>query len=174
MSGLLFLTNDNFSVNSGTKGKILCNNIKGYSLVLFYSTECVHCQNLIPIFKKLPNTINNCSFGMVNISQNMGIIEKSKQTISPITYVPYILMFIDGVPYMKYNGPSQIEEIKRFIVEVVSAVNKQKFAVNTEKKSQQSNAPVLDKSNIPSYTTGIPVCAGDVCYIQFDKGYKQK
>ena len=49
MSGLLFLTNDDFVLNKGTKGNILCTSIQGFSLILFYSTQCPHCKSLIPI-----------------------------------------------------------------------------------------------------------------------------
>ena len=54
MSGLLFLTSDDFYLQQGQSGHIMSTNIQGFSLVLFYSTMCTHCQDLIPIFKALP------------------------------------------------------------------------------------------------------------------------
>ena len=51
MSGLLFLTTDDFQLVQGTKNKIMTHNTRGFSLILFYSTQCVHCKDLIPIFK---------------------------------------------------------------------------------------------------------------------------
>ena len=50
MSGLLFLNSDDFNVLNGEKGKILSTEIKGFSLILFYSTQCEYCKKLIPIF----------------------------------------------------------------------------------------------------------------------------
>ena len=50
MSGLLFLNSEDFHLNKGTRGPIMCNNIQGFSLILFYSTQCQHCKELIPIF----------------------------------------------------------------------------------------------------------------------------
>lgn len=170
MNGLLYLTGDDFSVSQGTKGKILTHSIKkGYSLVLFYSNQCSHCQTLIPIFKKLPDIVNGCYFALVNISQNKDVIDKSKVCVAPITYVPFIVMYINGNPYIKYNGPANIEEIKRFILEVVNSVDKQKFSANNNES--KTAPPKLPESNIPAYTTGKPVCAGDVCYLTSDAAY---
>ena len=67
MSGLLFLTSDDFNIQKGTKGNIVCNNIRGFSLILFYSTSCPHCEKFIPIFKNLPGSLPGCQFGLINI-----------------------------------------------------------------------------------------------------------
>ena len=70
MSGLLFLTADDFQLVKGVKGNIMCTGIQGFSLILFYSVQCEHCQSLIPIFKTLPGTVGGCQFGMINVSNN--------------------------------------------------------------------------------------------------------
>jgi len=70
MSGLLFLSSDDFKVMNTQKGSILCTNVPGFCLVLFYSTECVYCQDLIPLFKKIPGNVGGCEFGMINVSNN--------------------------------------------------------------------------------------------------------
>ena len=56
MSGLLFLTADDFDVVESNGNKILEHNVRGFTLVLFYSTNCVHCNKLLPILKQLPGT----------------------------------------------------------------------------------------------------------------------
>ncbi len=81
-SGLFYLNETDFTVKETQKGKTLSVGIEGYSLVLFYSTKCQHCQSLIPIFKKLPNSVGGCTFAMVNVSQNKGIVTKSSTTKS--------------------------------------------------------------------------------------------
>jgi thiol-disulfide isomerase/thioredoxin len=166
MSGLLFLTNEDFGITKGTKGPILSNNIKGLSLILFYSTQCNYCQNFIPIFKRLPGTINGCQFGMINVSQNRQTTELSKQTVAPITYVPYIILYVNGKPYMRYDGPQDINEIKRFVVEVANTIqNREKFVSNEKIKE--------NKKGIPSYSIGIPYCEDGVCYLEFDEAYQK-
>jgi hypothetical protein len=169
MSALLFLTSEDFSVSKGQKGEILCNNIKGYSVVLFYSTQCIHCQNLIPIFKGLPGTIANCQFAMINVSTQKNVIMMSRNTIAPITFVPYIIFYVNGKPFMKYNGPHDSGEIKRFIIEITRNLqNKQKFYEETTDKHEKER-------KIPEYTTGVPKnCADGVCYLEYDDAYQKK
>lgn len=167
MSGLLFLTHDDFNVQKGDKGPIMCTNIPGFSLILFYSTHCEHCKELIPIFKRLPGTMGGCQFGMINVSTNRPCIEMSASTIAPIKYVPYIVLYINGAPFMMYKGPYRDDEIRRFVVEVANNVQKkQQFSKEKVKE------PVADEG-IPAYCTGKPVCGGKdqmVCYISYE-GY---
>jgi thiol-disulfide isomerase/thioredoxin len=163
-SGLLFLGCEDFLITRGSKGNILCNSIPGFSLVLFYSTQCPHCQLLIPIFKKLPGTISGCQFGMINVSSNKNIIKMSKDTILPITFVPLIILYVNSKPYMIYKGPHDINEIKRFIIEVSQKLNnKQKFS-----SEQQS---VITKHKKTPFSEGIPLWGDndDVSYLKFDE-----
>lgn len=165
MSGLLFLTSEDFNVQKGSKGNIMCHQIPGFSLILFYSTHCTHCQSLIPIFKHLPGTISGCQFGMINVSTNKQCVEMSRNTIAPIAFVPYIVLHINGKPFMAYKGPYEAEEIRRFVMEVAN---------NVQKKQEFSKAKVKTdtKGSIPEYTTGHPVCGDDnVCYLDFSGAY---
>ena len=169
MNGLLFLSSDDFQVRRGDKGNILCNGLQGFSLVLFYSTNCKHCNVLVPIFKKLPGNIAGCQFAMVNISTNRECIEMSKNTISPITYVPYIILFIDGRPFMKYDGPSDVGEIGRFVMEVSRSL-----ATRSRKEVVKDNDKVKhSKGKIPEYTVGHPLYGKDEdrCYLEFNSAY---
>lgn len=169
MSGLLFLSNEDFNLVDGTRGKIMCHSIPGMSLILFYSTLCEHCQNLIPIFKLLPGTLGGCQFGMINVSTNRECVKMSQGTIAPITYVPYIVLFIQGKPFMKYQGPHDINEIKRFVYEVSQKMcNKQKFTDSGNVKINKQ------AGKIPAYTVGHPLCGEDeVCYLKMDEAYRK-
>ena len=165
MSGLLFLSSEDFVVAKGSKGDILCHGIPGFSLILFYSTQCSHCQQLIPIFKGLPGTIGGCQFGMINVSSNKKCVNMSRDTIAPISYVPYIVLYIQGKPFMRYNGPHESSEIRRFVIEVANKVqSKQKFSSENVKD---------DKKGIPEFTTGHPLVGQDDkrCYLEFDDAY---
>ena len=165
MSGLLFLTTDDFTIAKGTKGNILSTQIPGFSLILFYSTQCVYCHTLIPIFKRLPGTIGGCQFGMLNVSTNKECVLKSRDTIAPITYVPYIILYVNGKPFMKYSGPHDEGEIKRFVHEVANNIqSKQKFSADKVKESPGNG--------IPQYTIGHPLYGDDKrCYLEFDTAY---
>ena len=168
MSGpILFLTSEDFEIQKGADGNALCHNINGFSLILFYSTYCDHCQTLIPIFKKLPGTINGCQFGMINVSTNKIIVEKSQDTISAIRYVPFIVLYVNGKPYMIYKGPHEESEIRKFIIEVANNIQKkQQFS---KEKVKEGNA-----GGIPAYTIGKPLCGNDkVCYLTFNGAYQK-
>jgi len=166
MSGLLFLTTEDFSIQKGVKGTILCNSIPGFSLILFYSTECKHCKILIPIFKRLPGTIGGVQFGMVNVVSNKACIKMSKDTIAPITYVPYIVLYIHGKPFMSYKGPHDSAEIRRFVLEVANKMQtKQKFSPENVKEDP--------KGGLSQYTLGKPLYGDDdnLTYLTFSEAY---
>ncbi len=165
MSGLLFLSPEDFYVTPGTKGQILCNTISGFSLVLFYSTQCEWCKKLIPIFKTLPGSIGGCQFAIINVSVNKQIVLKSKETITPIKYVPYIILYIDGKPFMSYQGPHDANEIRKFIFEVSQKIN------NRQAFSKEDNIKQKAKNKIPEFTIGVPKCDENVCYLDFDEAY---
>lgn len=169
MSGLLFLSSQDFEINKGQKGNLMCTKIQGFSLILFYSTHCEYCQTLIPIFKKLPGTINGCQFGMMNVSQNKDAVRMSKETIAPLQYVPYIVLYINGKPFMVYKGPHDTTEISNFVMDVAN---------NIQKKQQFSKTATINKKgkNIPEYCTGIPLCGDNknVCYLEEATAYTDR
>ena len=180
MSGLLYLTADDFSISKGKRGNMLCTNIKGYSILLIYSTMCEYCKDLVPIFKHLPGNVGNCTFAMVNVSVNRNVVLMSNDTTVPIKYVPYILFCVDGQPLLKYSGANEMSEIKRFILEVTQKLGAKKFYEDTKAKHETEN-------KIPEYTIGTPksgntkcrgdmICEDGVCYLDFtnEGGYVKK
>lgn len=174
MSGLLFLTSADFSIQKGSKGNIMCHQIPGFSLILFYSTHCTHCQTLIPVFKRLPGTIGGCQFGMINVSTNKECIAMARNTIAPIKYVPYIVLYVNGKPFMVYKGPYDSGEISRFVIEVANSLRKKRqFSSSKQEDKKQQGA----KRGIPDFTVGLPVYGDgndDVCYLDFTEAYPGK
>ena len=178
MSGLLFLTSEDFHITKSAKGNIMCTNIPGFSLILFYSTQCEHCQLLIPIFKLLPGNVGGCQFGMINVNQNKSCIIMSKDTIAEIKVVPYIILYINGKPYMRYQGPHVQEEITRFVIEVSEKVQNLSSFTKKEKEKEKQIIPgikdVIKKEDIPAYTIGKPLFGQEwqhVCYLDFNEAY---
>lgn len=167
MSGLLFLAKDDFKCMTGSKGTLMCTEISGFSLILFYSNACQHCQNMIPIFKNLPGSISGCQFGMINVTKNKDIVKLSKESIAPITYVPYVILYHNGKPYMRYDGPADLKEIQNFIVEVANSLQSRQSFVDDTKKDQTK------QKAIPAYSVGHPKTCDrdDVCYLEFDTAY---
>lgn len=204
MSGILFLGNEDFCVRVGEKGNMLCmSGWKGLTLVMFYSKECQFCDNLINKFKQLPTIVNGCKFGMVCVNRNMDVVEKSKNTISPIEYVPDVILFVDGIPYIRYDGPHEIDSIRKFIFTVYERLKKTRFSENQQPQTavvassapQQPNSPGLThedlrrmqqqqhtirhvQNSIPEYTVGVPVKGEKKdfrrCYLEFKTAYPNK
>lgn len=177
---LLFFTDEDFKVQDGIKSKVMCHGTKGLTVILFYSPSCpvCYCTTYVNSFRKLPATINECNFGIVNVNNNRGCITKSKGTISEIDSVPFILLYIDGRPFMKYEGSPDISEIKNFIkVAKENLQKKQQFVRQQNQQQQQMNGmqsqysqPKQAPVNIP--TEGIPV-VGDknsqACYVKVNE-----
>ena len=166
---LLFLNTDNFSISKGERGSLLSNSINGFSLILFYSTQCDYCHTVIPIFKQLPRYIQGCKFGMINVSKNYKLIEMSKDTIAPLEYVPYIILYTNRKPFMRYEEKLDIESIKQFILDV------QKNLKHKEQFTQKKKSKIV-KASIPGYTIGNPVSGPTKkkrCYLNFDSAYKK-
>jgi len=164
---LLFLSTEDFTTTKDANDNIiLCHSINGFCLLLFFSNQCVYCKDILPIFSRLPHSVPGCNFGLVNVSMNRSLVNISKQTTSPIQYVPFIVLYLNGRPYMQYKGPSNEAEIRKFIIQVSKDVMQSGF-IQTAKAN-----------NIPTYTIGQPLCGEDdgVCYFEFNeaKGYHSK
>ena len=174
---LVFLTKDDFKINAGNRGNILCTEVPGFSFILFYSVKCSHCQNVIPIFKKLPNSITGCTFGMVKVSKNKELVETSRNTIAPIQYVPLSILYYNGRPFMRYDGPHEENEIRKFVYEVCNKIQQQQ-KVSDENENQEISQKKDPQLEIPEYTIGQPLRGktkdmNNVCYLSFDKAYNE-
>ena len=172
MNSLHFLSENDFSIQQGKKGRIMCTNLSGVSLVLFFSKQCVHCFDVFPVYAALPHKISGCQFSVLNISMYPGVASKAQSTIAPITHVPFIILYVNGRPFMKYNGKKTYEDISKFVNEVLSRIqqNKRNFS---PQQSQQLN---VEDNDIPDYASGIPfnmVCEGETCYLTFGEAYKK-
>lgn len=166
---LLFLSSEDFSIRQGSNGKLLCHDIQQISLVLFYSTHCVYCQQLIPIFKRIGELVPGCQIAMINVSLNKQIISSSQQTITPIKYVPLIILYVNGIPYMEYTDQYNIESIRTFIVNVYKTIE-QKVSFGTQQYPNQAHPHVHHtpgQREIPKYSIGEPLFGDDRrCYLE--------
>ncbi len=168
MAGLLYLTTQDFHQKKTQDNRIvLCTSIKDLSLILFYSNSCQYCPAFVEVFKQLPGTIP-CQFGIINVSANKQVPLMSKGTTSVINVVPFVLLYIDGIPFQLYSGRPVAQEIINFIVQVSNNINnKQAFL----KKKQGANT-ISTAKKIPEYCIGQPICGGKdqmVCYLNFEE-----
>ena len=169
MNSLLFLSEQDFSIQQGKKGRILCNNLPGVSLVLFFSKQCPHCTDVFPIFASLPHGIPGSQFAILNISMFPGVAQKAQQTVAPITHVPFIILYVNGKPFMKYNGRKTYEDISNFVNEVLSRIQ--------SKRNFSTSKIDVEGDEVHEYVGGLlPFnvnCENEVCYLTFKDAYKK-
>lgn len=179
--GIYFLKKDDFVLKDNIKGKLLglAQPKKGLELILFYSKECKYCDKLLAQYKQLPNIIFGCKFGLLNINHHHEVVEMSKNTISPITYVPDLILYVNGLPYIRYDGPSEKDAIKDFIVDIhkkLSNVPNVQQNDGAAKPVEAMNNSFVKEDKIPEYTIGKPLCGSGrdqygKCYVNFDNAY---
>lgn len=161
MSSLLFLTSDDFTVKK-VQGErnILTVGIAGFSFILFYSPQCTFCPTVLNVFKKLPNSLQGCQFGIINVTINKPLIQKSNYTNDPIKFVPLLLLYFNGYPLSQYSGAIDIDSMRSFIIDKSTMV----YNAGMHKDSKLKD--------IPNYTIGVPLCGdGNVCYLEYDEAY---
>ena len=165
MSSLFFLSTDDFyNARASDNNNVLCHHIKGFSFVLFYSNNCVHSQQLLPIFKTLPPMINGCAFGIVNLQQNMDLVHFSKGTNTEISFVPLLILYINGYPYANYTGPANIPTIQNFILNISNSVHETGFM------------ETIKSNGIPAFSIGHPLYGQtSIEYLEYNNiiGYKK-
>ncbi len=173
--GIYYLTEKDFEIRQNTKGNLLglTSDSNGMNLILFYSKECKFCDDLLTQFKQLPRLILGCKFSMLNINHYHNVIEMSKNTISPITYVPDLILYVNGLPYMRYDGSNTKDAIKDFIIDIHQKLQKVKFVSSDEGQSNQIEDKIV--TDLPEYTIGRPLYGCDAntgkCYLDFSEAY---
>ena len=169
MNTFQFLDDSNFHLSKGQQNKVLlCTNGEGISFVFFYSTKCPNCHPGLEVFRRLKEKFSNqIKFCVVNINENPTIITKSNSSCTPIEYVPYLVVYYNGKPFLRYDSDIELENLITFMVEVMKRIeSKVKFS---------KNAPA-EESTVPEYAGGVPynvVCDKNRCYIKWDKAYAQ-
>lgn len=149
MSGILYLDVKDFELVKTPSNQIsLYNNIRGTSFILISHRKCKKCCELIPNFKKLPSSLKNCQFGILDITFDRRIIELAKKTILGINYVPYMFICYNGLPIMEYKGDNNIINIRNFIIEVDKEINSK---IRNRIKHRQNNNGVRQKTSRNSF-----------------------
>lgn len=191
MSGLYFLSNEDFIVRHSGDGLVLCTRIPAYSFVLFYSHLCDISRRVEPIFRQLTLHVSGIHFATINVSNNKDVVVKSAQTIFPIKYVPLMLAFVDGRPFSCYRGDYTIQSMQLFLQSMdakyrsmtapkVSALPQSATAISSSSRYTMTPSPPnsFSKSHksdarLKANTTGVPVYGDneEVKYLEFKEAY---
>lgn len=180
MNALHFLSSSNFRIVNKDGKALLYTDVPGFALILFYTTDCPHCSALKPIFHTLPGKVGGCHIGMVDVKHNKQCILMSRQTTAPITVVPYVVLYVNGKPYMRYKGPASDQEIVKFVITVAkqaqTQIQPQQSAQSSGQAQNRQDSRVQPQvgSSIPAFTIAQPKsgdkCDG-VCYLDYGDAY---
>lgn len=156
--GLLILEEEDFELVKTDKVTHLVHTLDcKYSVVMFYTDECNQCHLVKPILRKFLNN-SNVQICMVNVydPDSTNLIQLSAKTTTPLQHVPFIIFYINGVPFKKFDGQYTETDFKNFINNVMFEASKIKDTNNI--------------GEIPPYTIGKPNSA-KVCYLSFQNAY---
>ena len=171
---IYYLREQDFEVQ---QGHLCCNNVKDLTLVFYSSPDCPNCGPIMPIIQQLSRTVQGCGFGVVNIKQNYNLSLKSRQTSTPITYVPYTILYHKGVPYQQFKNTYTLENLQKFIVNAANQIKAKGQGQGQGQQQSNSTQPIPPAEKaVPPYTIGVPYCDEEsgVCYLNFDKAYQAK
>lgn len=161
-SYLVYLHTCDFQPQQGEKGMMMClhGNVAGFTAVLYYTNDCQYCEEFLHVFRKLSAEIHGCQFCMVNMTKNSDLVEKTKGTIAPITFVPDLIFYVNGIPYMRYEGDGKETNIRQFILDMSERFPKTTFlppSSNEMVASPSRPAPFVSPSSTTTTTSYPPV-----------------
>jgi len=141
---ITFLSSNDFKLQMDNGKQLLVNNMNGLSLVLFYSTKCQHCQKLLPIIKEIPKRYNGCQIGIINVGkqENKSLITQSSMTNTPIKYVPYIILYVNHRPIMRYDDDHNLDSILKFITDIANNIKQKQIFAQQNAEPNQPTGPV--------------------------------
>lgn len=157
---LVYLSNFHFDIaNLNGKRHLTFKNEqlkKQLVLVYFYSTKCTYCEQFTPFFQNLPLEIKgNITFAMCNAQDQgmMSLLASTADTTTPITEVPFVLLFHNGIPVKRFPAQTDIGALKRFIVDAQSEI---------------VNKKTVEPAALPANTKN----PNKVCYLTYGSAYK--
>ena len=173
---ILLYTQQDFELRIIQNDTVLCikNPKTTFSLVFFYGPDCQHCNTMRPVFLRNSGVVEDCSFVMVNLKNNPNLVHISKQTKTPINYVPYILLYHQDVPLLEYNGQDYSDEQLRFFLSnalaAFSGERQRKTVKPPEPKTVNCDSGIC-YALFQDYTDSSNNSALQVCYLSFDNAY---
>lgn len=169
---LIELHADSFRKLKGTKGYVLgIPNANNLTLVMFYSTQCEYCDQAMPELARLSRHLreNNLPIqvAVCDVGKNRAVIKEAADTVDPIKYVPYSVIYLKDRPYVRYNGNKVAEEMFKYLIEVMRRIDTRQQFVRTDVRTGQQEEEEKDEAPQTS-GMGVPynmVTEQSVCYL---------
>jgi thiol-disulfide isomerase/thioredoxin len=156
--GLLILEEEDFELVETDKVIHLTHTVSSkFSIVMFYTDECDQCRVIKPILLSFVGNplVQIC---MVNVydPDSTNLIQISQKTTTPLKHVPFIVFYVNGIPFKRFDGAYNHSDFQSFVKNVMAEASKLQ---DTSKIGE-----------IPPYTTGKPN-SSKVCYLPYQKAY---
>ena len=166
---LIELNADAFRKLKGSKGYVLgIPNAENLTLLMFYSTQCEYCDQAMPELSRLSRHLreNNLPIqvAVCDVGKNRAVIKEAADTVDPIKYVPYTVIYLKDKPYVRYNGNKVAEEMFKYLIEVMRRIDTRQQFVRAdsrqeeEEKDEEQTQPGI---GVPNNT----VTEQSVCYL---------
>ena len=167
-NNIIYLSSREFGVDEAPKGLVLVNSQKGIMFCLFHADpdKCQYCLEAIPEFKRLALKMPSVKFGFVNLNRDRDIYLMSTKTIMPIDSVPFVILYVNGRPLMRYNGDKRADVMLNFLGDVISRLNNKKDFFENKNYRIESDIPTF--SNSPQFNVVCDTEKG-VCYVESGK-----
>jgi hypothetical protein len=187
MNNCLFLGEQDFYVGQGKRGPVVCSTQNGVLFVMFHADPnvCPNCDVAKPEFMQLSQVINGAKFGLCNLNRAKNLVDSSFNTITPLNVVPLFILFVNGRPFMNYNGQRQLKHFAEFMQVAMKRLSEQQtFGANGQPQGTV-NAVTQDAEVTPhgiaydyDYVTvtnpttiGNVTCEEGVCYLTAGESY---
>lgn len=117
---MIELTPQNFNIIKTSKGDLVEYLDKELTVILFYKNDenIKYSNEFKRIFSEIEETDFECKFACIDVDEYPEQLEIASKTKTPINYVPYVVVYAQGRPYMSYSGKINSEEIVKLITYV--------------------------------------------------------
>lgn len=131
---------------------ILKNFAKAIAVVLFSGNDCPHCEKMKEIFNAVePHFEGKVHFCTINLSEYPELVEASADTLTNITYVPYVLVYVNNIPYMRYEGSYSDVDFSTFLTNLIQPQRTSTVQITQDAAAAVQNQGVRNRnpSNAP-------------------------
>ena len=117
---MLELTPRDFNIIKTPKGDLVEYLDKDLTVILFYKNEenVNYSNEFKKVFAEIEETDFECKFAIINVDEYPEQLELAAKTKTPINYVPYVVVYAQGRPYMSYSGKIDSVELVKLVTYV--------------------------------------------------------
>lgn len=117
---IISLSTQNFRI-LGQKNKSLGINVQGNVLICFKMAGDPNCNAFDPTYAQFSREEKRVTLAVVDVKQCRDVIGMSRETTTPITAVPSLILYVNGKPHAKYNGSKNSVSLKGFITQALNS-----------------------------------------------------